>query len=100
MRCVVQLLTADSKSASTPRDSRRRGSGTPRDAPGVPRVSPHPFCFISSFPSRSSSSANLARKSPPPLPAPPIAPLLPGRSPLTFTLPPHHPDSAQARAAT
>ena len=98
MRCVVQLLTADSKSASTPRDSRRRGSGTPRDAPGAPRVSPHPF-IISSFPSRSSSSANLARKSPPPLPVPPIAPLLPGRSPLTFTLP-SHPDSAQARAAT
>ena len=98
MRCVVQLLTADSKSASTPRDSRRRGSGTPRDAPGAPRVSPHPF-FYFVFSLAFLLVGEPRAEKPPPLPVPPIAPLLPGRSPLTFTLP-SHPDSAQARAAT
>lgn len=98
MRCVVQLLTADSKSASSPRDSRRRGSGTPRDAPGVPRVSPHPFLYFV-FSLAFLLVGEPRAEKPPPLPAPAIAPLLPGRSPLTFTLP-SPPDSAQARAAT
>ena len=70
MRCVVQLLTADSKSASTPRDSRRRGSGTPRDAPGAPRVSPHPFFLFRLFPRVPPRRRTSRGKAPPPSPSP------------------------------
>jgi hypothetical protein len=80
-----------------PLETRGVADQGPRATPPGPRASHRNFFLFRLFLAFLLVGEPRAEKPPPP--RPPIAPLLPGRSPLTFTIP-SHPDSAQARAAT